>query len=130
MNYNTTQKNLLSRFFSTHAESLFTIDEIAESLPDVGRSTIYRLVAKAEKEGTLRRLETGRGETPFYQYLGLATCDSHLHLVCTRCGRFSHLDESLTEKIGARLEEEAGFRLSPTLTTIYGLCEKCRKEEK
>ena len=91
--YQTEQKKLLLAYLSSHADRSFTLDELAAVMTacGVGKSTVYRLVARLSDEGAVRRYarEEGRGYT--YQYLERQECHSHLHLRCSICGRVIQL---------------------------------------
>lgn len=129
MKYNTVQKNLIEQFFENCKGRLFTIDEIILRVPEVGKSTIYRQIAKMEKEGRVKKLEVNQ-EQIYYQYLESQHCCSHFHLVCTVCGSFIHLDEKFTKALTDRIKKEEGFELSSSETTFYGICKNCKEVNK
>ena len=126
--YQTEQKKLLLAYLSSHADSAFTLDELAEVMTacGVGKSTVYRLVARLTEEGAVRRYarEEGRGYT--YQYLERQECHSHLHLRCTVCGRVIHLSEAVTRLFAETLAGENNFALDDGRTLLFGRCADCR----
>jgi Fur family ferric uptake transcriptional regulator len=125
--YQTEQKKLLLTYLSTHADRAFTLEELGAVMTacGVGKSTVYRLVARLTDEGAVRRYarEQGRGYT--YQYLERQECHSHLHLRCTVCGRVIHLSEDISHTFAAALSESNHFELDDSRTLLFGRCETC-----
>ena len=62
--YNTEQKKLLLGFLEENHDSAYTIEEIAQELKsrgaNVGKSTVYRLIAKLVDDGILQRISDGK----------------------------------------------------------------------
>lgn len=125
--YQTEQKKLLLSYLSSHADRAFTLEELAAVMTEcgVGKSTVYRLVARLSEEGAVRRYakEEGRGYT--YQYHEGAECHSHLHLRCTVCGRVIHLSEEISRLFAHTLLCEDKFHLDDSRTLLFGRCEEC-----
>lgn len=124
--YHTEQKKLLLAYLSGRADEIFTLPELTEALGEcgIGKSTVYRLVARLEEEGAVRRFAREGGGFA-YRYLASAACTSHLHLRCTACGRVIHLKEGALAAVGARLASEHGFRLDEGRTVLLGRCAEC-----
>ena len=127
--YRTEQKKLLLAYLSSHADRAFTLDELATVMTEcgVGKSTVYRLVARLSEEGAVRRYarEEGRGYT--YQYLEGQDCHSHLHLRCTACDRVIHLSEELSHLFARTLGESMDFTLDDGRTLLFGRCADCHR---
>lgn len=125
--YQTEQKKLLLTYLSSHADRAFTLDELTAVMTEcgVGKSTVYRLVARLAEEGTVRRYarEEGRGYT--YQYLESGECHSHLHLRCVICGRVIHLSEEVSGLFASTLIENNRFYLDDSRTLLFGRCAEC-----
>ena len=127
MKYTTHQRQEILTFFRNNPSSSFTVEEVALSLPDIGKSTLYRMVGEMQEEGSLRR--TGSlGLRAQYQFSDRQKCPQHMHIRCTRCGRTEHLDKEATEKIERIVENLLGFEAKPS-TVLDGLCKECRKKE-
>ncbi len=128
MKYKTNQSDKLNSFFRSHKDTLFSIEEAIEEIEGVGKSTVYRQFATAEKQGVIKRLESEKGVV-LYQYIDIdECCNEHLHLVCKECGRFVHLDNKQTNELIQNLEESIGFEISSD-TTFYGKCSECRNKK-
>ena len=57
-------------------------------------------------------------------------CDAHLHLQCVSCGAVIHLNCSFMEEIADHISQEHDFSLQCRGSVIYGLCSKCRPEQR
>ena len=125
--YHTDQKDRLLDFLGRNTTRQFKIEEIVSALDGkVGKSTVYRLMRSLVEEGRVRRFELGR--TIYYQYLSGASCDSHLHLKCTVCGRMQHLDCSVSTFLRRQILATNRFQLDDRLTLLFGLCADCREK--
>lgn len=125
--YKTEQKTILLDYLSAHADRAFTLEELCASMVGrgVGKSTVYRLVARLAEEGVVRRYlrEGRRGYT--YQFFAGQDCHAHLHLRCTACGRVLHLCEGASDALRALLSADCGFALDGEKTMLYGSCAAC-----
>ncbi len=125
--YHTDQKDRLLDFLGQNTTRQFKMEEIVSALDGkVGKSTVYRLMRSLVEEGRVRRFELGR--TIYYQYLSGASCDSHLHLKCTVCGRMQHLDCSVSTFLRRQILATNRFQLDDRLTLLFGLCDDCREK--
>ena len=125
--YQTEQKKILLDYLSTHADTAFSLEELVPPMVarGVGKSTVYRLIARLSDEGAVRRYlrEGKRGYT--YQYFAKEDCHAHLHLRCTDCGRVLHLCERVSGDLRALLASDLGFALDGEKTMLYGRCAAC-----
>lgn len=126
--YQTEQKKILLDYLSHHAERAFSLEELLPPMVErgVGKSTVYRLVARLADEGVVRRYlrEGKRGYT--YQFFAGNNCHAHLHLRCTDCGRVLHLCEGVSGQLRAILSADLGFTLDGERTMLYGRCADCK----
>ncbi len=93
----------------------------------IGRTTVYRQLERLCDEGHARRTQTEG--TSFYCFAD-NMCEEHYHLLCTRCGKFEHLSCERIEELISHIGKEHGFRINPSLTTLYGLCAFCARQSK
>lgn len=125
--YKTEQKKILLDYLSTHAERAFSLEELLPPMVErgVGKSTVYRLVARLAEEGAVRRYlrEGKRGYT--YQFFAGHDCHAHLHLRCTDCARVLHLSDGVSDGLRALLSSDGGFTLDGERTMLYGRCADC-----
>lgn len=124
MKYKTNQSCKLNEFFLKHKDNLFSIDDAISSLEGVGKSTIYRQFANAEKKGIIKKVEGN-----LYQFVSSEEgCREHLHLLCKECGNFIHLNHEESESLIKEFEDKVGFEISQD-TTFFGKCAECRKKQ-
>ena len=131
--YKTEQKKLLLAYLQANGKTAYGIEELASGMRETygelspGVSTVYRLMDRLVKEGTVKRFprETGRGFV--YQIVAGRTCRSHMHLRCLHCGRLFHMDSLLSEELAERLRAVCRFSLNEEETVLFGSCEACRE---
>jgi Fur family ferric uptake transcriptional regulator len=87
----------------------------------VSRATIYSTLELLCASGVVRKLLFDTHQARYER-----AEQSHSHLVCTQCGEINEID--LVE-IDSRLSEMKFKHFTPAYvsTCIYGICEKCRK---
>ncbi|MBR2404693.1 MAG: transcriptional repressor [Clostridia bacterium] len=126
-NYNTKQRSSLLQFFEQNKDSCFTAKELIKNDSiTLGEATIYRSLAKFEKDGLLKKFISPGGDGAFYQYNAHSeACNSHFHLKCTACGELFHMDCSLMNELKKHIKAEHCFTIDNSKTTIYGLCDSC-----
>lgn len=101
----------------THA----TPDQVAELVPDVDLTTVYRTLEKLEQIGVLAHTHLGHGP-PSYR---LAS-DDHLHVVCHSCATVVNAPPGLADELISRLAAERGFTVDRSHLTVFGTCADCR----
>ena len=131
MAYKTRQREAILRFFMDHGDRCFTAREVYEQV-DAGEATVFRAIACLTESGLLNKYVSGssRSDSATYQYNPCGDRADHIHLKCERCGELIHMDCAFMATILAHFLDEHGFAVDCGKTVIYGLCEKCRKEEK
>ena len=128
--YNTKQKQILIDYFSKNTDKHYSIKEITDAVSDmnIGKSTVYRLVDKMTKDGSVRRFNGEDGKSVLYQYLGdFHECNKHFHLKCTKCGLLIHLDCEYINKLNEHIEEKHNFEIDNSRTFLYGICSSCNE---
>ena len=132
--YQTRQKRQILQCLMENAGSALTVDALTDRINAAGhcagRTTVYRFVEKLASQGQVRKFPQDRGKSATYQYLPHPdACEKHLHLKCSRCGKFIHLDCEILRQMDSHILEEHGFRVDHAKSVLFGLCEDCRKEE-
>ncbi|MDR0995264.1 MAG: transcriptional repressor [Tannerella sp.] len=108
----------------------FTVDDLQEKL-DKGKekislSTLYNTLLVLLDAGILLRHSLG----PKAEYELRKKGETHLHLVCNRCG--SVREVRILPSVLRPLFDAAKTRLEPDYLTLYmyGLCSRCKREQK
>ena len=141
----TAARRQLVELFSARPDRHFTAEQVCALLCDteeriaqsdgsrrgefIGKSTVYRQLARLCEEGLLRRFEdtdTGGTAVHVYQYAANAGCDSHLHLKCSACGRVVHLECDEMTSLLAHIRAAHGFSVDQGGSILYGRCDRCQ----
>lgn len=110
------------------ADHHLTADEITHAVqqraPDVGLSTIYRILE--EFEGLHVVIHAHLGHTAAVYHLVGAV---HGHLVCGICGETKEIPASAFDSLGRHLRTAYGFALDRHHVAVSGTCEVCRERD-
>jgi len=131
-NYQTRQQEAIEALFAKRPEDCLSAEETYQELShagfDIGKTTVYRVIARLCQTGRLRKYaaHTSGGSARF-QY---NPCQhSHLHIRCVHCGALAHLHCEEVEAFSHHLSSHHGFTLDEGQTILYGCCQQCRKAE-
>jgi Fur family transcriptional regulator, ferric uptake regulator len=106
-----------------------SIGDIADSLPDLPRSSAYRHLVDLESAGLVRRVTANDEFTRFE--LAEDLTEHHHHLLCVNCGKVidvtlpAGFEQDLTGAIG-KLAEAEGFQAHSHRLDVLGVCAACR----
>ena len=106
------------------AAELVTAAQAAE--PAVGRATVFRTLELLEGIGAVERLDLPNGE---HAYVGCEPAHHH-HVVCSRCGRTSEIDDAGLRSVVRDVARETGFRVDAHRLELFGVCPECQAAEK
>jgi Fur family ferric uptake transcriptional regulator len=97
-----------------------TPEQIAEAVPAVDLTTVYRTLELLEELGLVKHTHLGHG-APSYR----PAEDEHIHVVCHACGKVLDAPPNLVDGLADRLREETGFVLDQSHFTVFGRCADC-----
>jgi Fur family ferric uptake transcriptional regulator len=97
-----------------------TPDQVAEAVPEVDLTTVYRTLETLEHIGLLAHTHLGHGAAS-YRLAG----DDHIHVVCHRCSSVIDAPAGLVEQLANTLQKERGFILDKSHFTVFGTCADC-----
>lgn len=120
MSYDTHQKRLVLDCLADSGRAM-SASEIASAVPQVGSSSVYRILSQALEEGTVAASRNGR--VRLFSYVG--RCHHHLHANCMRCGALVHMDEDSSRRM-ERLLEDQGLSIAED-AVIPCICSECRR---
>ena len=118
--YSTRQKRELLSFLKERSMQHFSVDEVVFELRD-------RYLELLAEQGRVRKYPGVQGVTQYQHVEDAASCDGHLHMLCSRCGNLLHVDCEMMGPMTEHLMTEHGFRLDLRETLLVGVCEKCRE---
>ena len=102
-------------------EDAFTAEDLCESVPGVGRATVYRTIKLLVEFGALCKLAMPNG-APKYS---LARIDHHHHTVCVRCGKVGDFRDSTIERMLRSLAKEVDGEIVGHRMEVYVDCADC-----
>jgi Fur family ferric uptake transcriptional regulator len=97
-----------------------TPDQVAEAVPEVDLTTVYRTLEVLEQIGMLAHTHLGHG-APSYRLAG----DDHVHVVCHHCSSVVDVPAGLSDALATQLLAERGFVLDRSHFTVFGTCADC-----
>ena len=131
--YMTENRKKIFAYLQNHSDTTVSAKDIFAYMKEHGDtinlSTIYRNLDRLEKEGTVIRYLSEKGDTATYQYVDDGKhCDKHLHLQCLKCGKIIHLDCQFMTNIAHHASEHHGFDIQCKNSIIYGICKECKEK--
>lgn len=127
MQYSTQSKKKVQELFSSNPSSSFTLKEIMEKVPDIPKSSLYRIVDALENDSYIRKVAVTAHRESSYQLYDSLSCPYHMHIRCTQCGKTIHIDRKTSSEIESIIESRLGF--SDCLSTVFrGVCPECRRK--
>ena len=108
-----------------HRDGHFTagelVDEARERHLGVGRATVFRTLEVLEALGTVERLDLPSGD---HAYVVCQRAHHH-HVVCSRCGRTSEIDDAGLRVVFSEIARRTGYRVDDHRLELFGLCPAC-----
>lgn len=108
----------------TRAGEPISAEELAQRVPDVHPSSVYRALAVLEEAGIAAHVHLGHG--PALYQLRDEAADVR-YLVCEACGRSIVVPATLFTTLARRLETEHGFVLGVGHFAVVGRCTTCHE---
>ncbi|SVE53910.1 uncharacterized protein METZ01_LOCUS506764, partial [marine metagenome] len=87
----------------------FTIEELADSLPGIGRATAFRTVRLFQDLGIICRVNLENGSV---RYQLASTGEHHHHFICTDCGVVTEFIDAHIDQAVNRQAQGADFELN------------------
>jgi Fur family ferric uptake transcriptional regulator len=94
---------------------------VAEHATGVNITTVYRTLELLEDIGLVTHTHLDHGPPAYHS----TDEDSHVHLVCRRCGRVFTAEPDLLAPIAERLRAERGFEVDISHVALFGCCADC-----
>ncbi len=105
-------------------ESGFTVEEISDELPSVGRATVYRTIKLLLEEGVICKLALMDG-APKYS---LSRNEHHHHTVCVKCGAVGEFRAAVVERLVRAIGGEIPGAVVGHRIEFYVVCYNCMEE--
>ena len=103
----------------------FTVEEISEELPSVGRATVYRTIKLLLEEDVICKLALMDG-APRYS---LSRNEHHHHTVCIKCGAVGEFRATTVERLLRAIGGEIAGSVVGHRIEFYINCNDCTSDE-
>jgi Fur family transcriptional regulator, ferric uptake regulator len=92
----------------------------------IGRATVFRALDVLVEVGAVERIDLPSGDHAY------VACEPrhHHHVVCSRCGRTSDIEDAGLLPVVDDVEQRTGYRIDRHRLELFGLCPACLAEEK
>ena len=108
----------------THPTAEEIYQQIAETMPDISRATVYNTLHELVALGGLTEVQDlSENRLRYDTHTGI-----HRHLFCTRCHTLIDIYHDF-ETLHLTPEEAAGFQILKHQVTFYGLCPECQQRK-
>lgn len=124
--YKTQARQMIMDYMAENPDRIFKASGIAQSIPEVSLSTIYRNLSRLEKAGVIQIVGADDNNELQYRYTGPGRCEEKMHLVCKECGKFFHL-EGPALKVLQLSVQRTGFELDQQQSVLLGRCSGCSR---
>ena len=125
LEYKTKTRQVIMDFMVKNPDRIFKASDIAQDLPSVSLSTIYRNLARLEKSGIVQIVGAEENKELQYRYTGPSKCQAKMHLVCKECGKFFHLEGPALKMLQLSVQRVSGFELDQQQSVLLGRCAGC-----
>jgi Fe2+ or Zn2+ uptake regulation protein len=88
----------------------------------ISRATLFRSLELLTELGVVERLDLPSGE---HAYVPCARVHHH-HVVCSRCGRATDVEDSGVAEAVALIAKRSGYRIDSHRLELFGLCRSCQ----
>jgi len=102
-------------------QGLFTAEELAKSLPNIGRATVYRTLKLLYEIGKICRINI----IDEHSYYTLSSSDHHHHTVCKKCNKIEEINLPGLEKSIKQYEKLLSVELLSHNLELYIICKDC-----
>ena len=102
-------------------QGAFTIEELSEELPSVGRATVYRTVKLLLEEGVVCKLSMMDGSHVY----SVSRAGHHHHYVCVKCGAVKEFKAAAVEQLLWSLGADVPGHVVDHRIELYVSCDYC-----
>lgn len=129
--YYTKQRKTLLDYLESHRDQQISTEDLVKEFKEeeISQSAIYRNLSFLEDEGKIKRCVRQNDRKTYFQFIGSAECHNKIHLSCVNCGKSYHLDPKVEELLVDSISKTNNFTIDKCETTIYGICDECKKNE-
>lgn len=108
------------------APAHFTVDDVLQRAPSVGRATVFRTVKLLQDMNVVCRVLMEDGSLHYRLDHRLSSSGHHHHLLCRHCGRIEDFVNCDVSALVTELSSNTDFEIEGHWLEVYGRCESCR----
>ena len=120
-------RRALAELISQH-DGHFTAAELEavarERRLGISRATLFRMLELLAELDVVERLDLPNGE---HAYVPCARSHHH-HVVCSRCGRTTEVEDCGVTDAVAEIARRSGYRIDAHRLELFGLCRHCQSK--
>ncbi len=117
--------DVLLRYSGNHLSTEEIFNYVKANHPEIGIATVYRTLTLLEKIGVIIKLDLDDGFSR-YELSRDNEDHRHHHLICSKCGSVSEVEDDLLDSLEAQILLKNGFLVTDHRVKFYGVCSKCR----
>lgn len=132
--YKTSQKKVVLDYLESHPNIHVSANEIYQALKAegvrIGLTTVYRHLDKLAQDGIVVKSIVDENTPACFEYTGHSHHHNEqvcYHCKCIGCGKLIHLHCDEVQKLEEHINHEHGFKIMPSRTVFFGLCEACQE---
>jgi len=107
-----------------HFTSAAVLADARSRQPGIGRATVFRALELFMDLGIVERIDLPTGG---HAYVSCQP-EHHHHVVCSRCGRTTDIDDRGVRAVSKKIARRTGYRIESHRLELFGTCPTCRKE--
>jgi len=88
----------------------------------IGRATVFRALELFADLGLVERLDLPTGDHAYV----VCEPEHHHHVVCSRCGRSTEVEDGGIAEAVRELGRRTGYRIEQHRLELFGVCRACR----
>jgi Fur family ferric uptake transcriptional regulator len=109
-----------------HATPEQILNAVAEEMPGITLSTVYRVLDVLEQLGLVTHAHMGHAPMTYHA----VDEHRHMHVVCEGCGAIESVDAATAEEFARTLSDVTGYDVDVTHMAIAGCCRSCASRSK
>lgn len=125
----TTRRELILKVLLENNDKHLSAEEIynlvKEKAPDMGLATVYRALELFQELDIVNVVDFGDGRKRYEFSVEVGKNHHHYHLICTKCGSVTEVNDDLLEELESRVSQKHDFTITDHQLKIFGICNRC-----
>ena len=119
-----TRRKIIDAIFSL--DNSFTVEDLIQNLPDLGRATIFRNVKVLKDLQIVCQVFLDNGQSVYQLDFESNLESHHHHLICSKCKCIQEFNSGELEGLLRAVSEEMSFEIDTHRLELYGYCSSCK----